>query len=62
MAQEKGLGGVWKGDKSEEVLDNMMRDMLQLPIELLFDSNTPDDKTTQVPAFLQFQDQMVCLL
>lgn len=32
MAQEKGLGGVWKGDKSEEVLDNMMREMLQLPI------------------------------
>lgn len=62
MAQEKGLGGVWKGDKSEEVLDNMMRGMLHLPIELLFNSNTPDDKTTQVPAFLQIQDQMVCLL
>lgn len=62
MAQEKGLGGVWEGDKSEEVLDNMMRGMLHLPIELLFESNTPDDKTTQVPAFLQIQDQMVCLL
>lgn len=62
MAQEKGLGDLWKGDKSEEVLDNMMRDMLQLPIELLFDSNTPDDKTTEVPAFLQIQHQMVCFL